>query len=153
MTYSVKTSTTNFNNMKIQAHNAVSFIRHTKTLGYLSGKYEPEDLKNMAYCVEGEEIYAKLLRIENKAHKLAEDDCNFGVEEEVYDKKAEDFTKKVKELLPRLFRDDQKTFFINGDPRGYSLKGESEYAKQLTGVLGINVYQDFGGYFILAPTF
>lgn len=139
--------------MKIQAHNAVSFVRHTKTLGYLSGKYEPEDLKNMAYCVEGEEIYAKLLRIENKAHIFQELQCSQEVPPDLIDSKEEGWTRQIKELLPRLFIDGRKTFFINGDPRGYTLKGYSEYAQTLDGVLGHHCYKDMGGYFILAPEF
>jgi len=111
--------------MKIQAHNAYSYIRHIKLLGYLSGKYEPDQLKGMAYCTEGEEILEKLLSIENKAHRLAEQECNGEVDESYSEKQSELFLKQVKELLPRLFPSAKKSpFFLNGDPRGYSLKCE-----------------------------
>lgn len=139
--------------MKIQARNAYSFVNHTKVLGYLSGKYSPDELKDMAYCCEGEDVYAALMRIEGKAHRLAERECNGEIEEKESERLSEQYENQVKELLPRLFVPGRHQFILNGDPRGYSLKGSEQFVKELSGILGINPYTDFGGYFILAPEF
>jgi len=55
--------------------------------------------------------------------------------------------KQLNDMLPGL-----KTIFLNGDPRGYSLKISSEEAKELRDK-GINIYTDWGGYGILCPDF
>ncbi len=141
--------------MKIQARNAYSYIQHVKTLAYLSGKYEPEALKNCAYTVDGEEIYKKLKRIEATAHRNAERSCN-GELTTAQEERADDRARKqVAELLPRLeifAHNPRSQFFINGDPRGYALKCEEGICEHLR-ALGLSAYTDFGGYFILAPEF
>jgi hypothetical protein len=52
----------------------------------------------------------------------------------------ENIEKAVKKLLPGV-----EGFFINGDPRGYSLKIKEKIYPEL--------HQDWGGYGILAPEF
>ena len=132
--------------MKIQIRNAYNYIQHTKTLAYLSGKYEPAEVKGMAYVVEGEEIYLKLCRLEARAHKLQVMDCNGDAPANI-EQQENKIRAKVSELLPRL-----NDFFINGDPRGYTLKAKETAVTRLRS-LDLSTYTDWGGYFILAPKF
>ena len=53
--------------MQIEARNAYAYIQHIKLLAYLSGKEKPQDLRNYAYSVTGEEICTKLRRLEARA--------------------------------------------------------------------------------------
>jgi len=141
--------------MKINANNAYNYIQHIKTLAYLSGKEEPEQLKNYAYSVTGEEIYIKLRRLEATAHRNAELSCNGDLTEEQEQRRDDRTRKQVEELLPRLKQFEHNprcTFFINGDPRGYTLKVQEDIVPHLR-ALGLNAHTDFGGYFILAPDF
>lgn len=117
---------------KISAHNAPAFCRHLQTLSQLAGIDAPYPF----------ELYATLLRLERKANRLATMDCNGEGNPEQIEKQLQKIEDKVRELLPNV-----KTFFINGDPRGYSLKiGEAE-AKDL------GIWSDWGSYGILAPEF
>ena len=79
----------------------------------------------------------KLRKLESEAHQLAENACN-GVGS---DHEAE--TERVVCAVQRLLRDDAGRVWINGDPRGYALKINLRPGEQL--------YQDFGGYGIIAP--
>ena len=90
----------------------------------------------------------QLFRLENKAHRLAEDGCN-GV---IYDTEpqAEEILKKVCKILNISYEADR--VFFNGDPRGYSLKFTTRYSRYLRSC-NINIYQDWGGYGIIAPDF
>lgn len=143
--------------MKIEAKNAYSFINHIKLLAYLSGQEEPEELKTYAYSCEGEGIYSKLLRIEAKAHRLQVMQCNGDITEDDASKKEERIIKQVRELLPKLAEFEtslgKKLFFLNGDPRGYTLKCKEDILNPLDGIMGIRGYTDWGNYFILAPEF
>ena len=90
----------------------------------------------------------QLFRLENKAHRLAEDGCN-GV---IYDTEpqAEEILKKVCKILNISYEADR--VFFNDDPRGYSLKFTTRYSRYLRSC-NINIYQDWGGYGIIAPDF
>tara|TARA_A100001035_G_C27483289_1_gene364211 strand:+ start:137 stop:538 length:402 start_codon:yes stop_codon:yes gene_type:complete len=90
----------------------------------------------------------QLFKLENKAHRLAEDGCN-GV---IYDTEpqAEQIVKKVCKILNIPYEADR--VFFNGDPRGYALKFTSRYSKYLRSC-NINIHQDWGGYGIIAPDF
>ena len=90
----------------------------------------------------------QLFRLENKAHRLAEDGCN-GV---IYDTEpqAEEILKKVCKILNISYEADR--VFFNGDPRGYSLKFTTRYSRYLRSC-NINIHQDWGGYGIIAPDF
>ncbi len=101
---------------------------------------------------DGVEAYNKLLSLENRAHKVAEDDCNFGMEEEVYEKRMD----KIRDAVSKIFGKLPEGFFINGDPRGYALKIKEEDNKLVKGQLDDGIskvisYTDWGGYGILAP--
>ena len=143
--------------MKIEARNAYAYIQHIKLLAYLSGKEEPQDLRNYAYSVTGEEICTKLRRLEARAHRLAELECNGEMSEEKAEKQAAAIEKQVRNLLPRLAHYDnngvKSNFFINGDPRGYALKMHEKAAGMLEGITGKRPYTDWGGYVILCPEF
>ena len=132
--------------MKIKARNSYNYIQHIKTLAYLSGKYEPAEVKGMAYVVEGEEIYLQLRRLEARANKLQVMSCN-GEAPANIEQQKDKIRAKVAELLPRL-----NDFFINGDPRGYTLKAKETAVTRLRS-LDLSTYTDWGGYFILAPEF
>lgn len=137
--------------MKIQSTNAYSFIQHTKLLAYLSGKEEADTLKVQACTYEGEEVYKKLLRIENQMHRLSERECNGEIEDEQSQPQWDRAEKQIKKLLPRL--ENFGGFFFNGDPRGYSLKIKEDVKDKIYGETGFRMHSDWGGYGILAPEF
>lgn len=89
----------------------------------------------------------KLHSIEIRAHKLAEDYCN-GIEP---DDTLEDMDIailcKVDAILN--FRVQNIPVFFNKDPRGYALKIEESYTHRNN----LDIYQDWGGYGIIAPEF
>lgn len=89
----------------------------------------------------GETIYRDLLRVERKAHRLVER-CYIGpAPTDKQQKRLEDkYTEEVARILGYL----PNGFFINGDPRGYTLKIEGD---------SVISYTDQGGYHILAPNF
>jgi|LakMenEpi03Aug12_release.lakeMendotaPanAssembly.Ray.scaffolds.fasta_scaffold129893_1 hypothetical protein len=122
------------NKLKITAVNSPQFVKHVTLLGQLSG-----DKLAGPYRFD---LYSKLKRLENQANKICVMDCNGEINEDAADKKLDAIKAKVCALLPEL-----KTVFINGDPRGYSLKIKESEAKE------IGIYQDWGGYGILAPEF
>ena len=131
--------------MKINSRNAVQFLTHVKNLEALGVE-------------NGYEAYDKLFRLETKAHRLAEDLCNWlDTESEESDKRSAQIHKAVAKIF------GGKTpmgFFINYDPRGYSLKIKEEQNRifvnsedGLNHDLRVINYTDFGGYGILAPDF
>lgn len=120
--------------MKITAINAPAFVKHVQLLGKLSN-----DEMSGPYRFD---LYSKLKRLENRANRICVAECNGYIEESKADAALEKIKKQVCALLPAL-----TTVFINGDPRGYSLKIKESEAKEL------GMYQDWGGYGILAPEF
>jgi len=124
----------------MKAKNADQLFRHVcniQTLADVSTYHE-------AYL-----IYKKLHRIEARMNRIFTNECN-GVSQptEAQEKKRNQrVLKQLNDMLPGL-----KTIFLNGDPRGYSLKISSEEAKELRDK-GINIYTDWGGYGILCPDF
>lgn len=108
------------------------FIRHCQELEKLGAE-------------DGVEAYNKLLSLENRAHKIAENDCNYGIEEELYEKQMD----KIRDAVSKIFGKLPDGFFINGDPRGYALK----IGVEVNGEVGQRVISctDWGGYGILAP--
>ena len=85
-----------------------------------------------------------LLRLENKAHKLATDYCNGLYDCESVEKPSIAILKKVTDLLGQT-----EGIKFNMDPRGYSLKLSDEYVRENN----LSIYRDMGGYGILAPDF
>jgi len=60
------------------------------------------------------------------------------------------------ELKPKLIRiigiNNMNKIYINGDPRGYTLKLTDEATYEARDK-GINIHRDMGGYGIIAPEF
>lgn len=128
--------------MKIDSKKVHWYINHLKVLQHLSG---------VDGDYEAERVYMKLLRLETKASRWNEQECNDpDIPEEEVGRRDDYVRKSIKKLLPFL---PEKAFMYNGDPRGYALKVRSEYADSLRTVDSINIYQDMGGYGILAPDF
>ena len=102
---------------------------------------------------DGVIAYNQLRKFEINAHKLAENGCNFGVEESA--RREYKITKEVEKVFGGKL---PMGFFINGDPRGYALKIKEEQNRIFVNSddgknhdkYVIN-HRDFGGYGILAP--
>ena len=94
-------------------------------------------------------LYKRLHRLEARIHRENENDCNgiTGLTEEQEEKRDKRRFKSYQDLLPGV-----TGLFINGDPRGYSLKMHVKQWQELYDK-GINLYRDWGGYGILAPEF
>lgn len=120
--------------MKIEIQNAPAFVRHIQTLSSLSNDSAPYQF----------DLFIKLSKLEAQANRICTAECNGDISEDVAGPRLDRIKKKVLALLPKL---DEKDFFINGDPRGYSLKIREQKAKEL------GIYTDWGSYGILAPTF
>jgi hypothetical protein len=119
-------------NTKIKAVSAPAFVNHLKLIGKLS-----TDPNCPPYPFD---ILGELYKLEKRAGKIALDICN-GKTHSKQEKQLEKILLRVNELLK------VKTAFINTDPRGYALKIKESEAREL------GMYQDWGGYGILAPEF
>lgn len=95
------------------------------------------------------ELCKKLRRLEVKAHRLATDYCNGenGVNNDNWDRLCNPILKAVEKVLGMDSK--HSGVFINGDARGYALKIEAGIVKENA----LDIYQDWGGYGILAPEF
>lgn len=122
--------------MKIQSSNAKQFLQHIDNLAKIANI--PED--------DAKKLYYKLVRLERKAYRIAEKECNIPDYEDRGDMEV------IKHKVEKLFNGNLKGFFINHDPRGYALK-ITEIARNEYAAKGINLYSDWGGYGILAPEF
>ena len=91
--------------------------------------------------IDSVKLCKQLFRLENKAHRLAEDGCNGVICYDYYNKEEEKIISKVKNIL----KTDK--VFLNGDPRGYALKLCDKFSKDK------NIHKDWGGYGIIAPDF
>ena len=95
-------------------------------------------IDNVALC-------KKLLRLENRAYRLAEDYCNGDIDHAQYEKTSDILLEEVALILGT----DESNIFINGDPRGYAIK----FTTQFTNNNVKNMWRDMGGYGIVAPDF
>jgi prolyl-tRNA synthetase len=99
----------------------------------------------------------KLHRLENKAHGIETKECNGDYNEMPYDDETGEIIyvreqeDKILNSLDKIlnFRKLGIPVFINGDARGYTLKIKSKYVADNQ----ITIYQDWGGYGIIAPDF
>ena len=91
----------------------------------------------------------QLFRLENKAHRLAEDYCNGIIYADDYDVQTSQILTKVENILKDNYLRANNVIFANGDPRGYALKIRSEYVKNNN----LDIHRDWGGYGIIAPDF
>jgi hypothetical protein len=124
----------------MKTKNADQFFRHVCNLQTIAG---------LSSYHEAFELYKQLHRLEARINRENTDDCNgtTGLTEEQEAKRDERRFNKYQSLLP-----DVTGLFINGDPRGYALKMHVKQAQELRDK-GINLYQDWGQYGILAPEF
>ena len=90
------------------------------------------------------ELSVLLRRIELFANRNARAWCNGDIDEKKYNFENVLIESAICDLLGFCALD---IVFINSDPRGYSLKIESEVAKDM------NIHRDMGGYGILSPDF
>tara|TARA_A100001201_G_scaffold41214_1_gene42244 strand:- start:850 stop:1251 length:402 start_codon:yes stop_codon:yes gene_type:complete len=111
-----------------------------------------KDLKrvfNLDSSIDEIKLCKKLFSIENKAHRLAEDFCNYGYESEEETEAIIDIIlNKVDKLLN--FKSQNIPVFFNGDPRGYALKIDDDYMRKNK---IYPFYSDWGGFGIIAPSF
>ena len=106
-----------------------------------------EDLKRIFKLdpsIDPVKLCKQLFKLENKAHKLAEDYCNGIIYADDYDVQTSQILTKVETIL-----NNKKVLFLNGDARGYALKIDDEYLKNNN----FNIHRDWGGYGIIAPDF
>ena len=101
----------------------------------------PTDLNPVELC-------KKLKRLENKAHKYAEDECNglADYDEFVQLSKEHGFIEQADKLLN--FKAKGIKVFFNGDCRGYALKISDEHKEAM---IEAGIMRDWGGYGIIAP--
>lgn len=102
-----------------------------------------KELGKLFHVADGLGAWRKLVRIERAANKAACDYCNGAIDGDEWDRLKTIFAEKVARVSSS--GKAPKGFFINGDPRGYTLKIESETAKKYPGL-----QRDWGGYGCLA---
>ena len=112
-----------------------------------------KDLKrvfNLDSSIDEVKLCKALFRIENKAHSIAEDFCDFPlyIDEEKQEKIINDILNKVDKLLN--FKNQNIPVFFNGDCRGFTLKIDSDYMRDNK---IYPFYSDWGNYGIIAPSF
>ena len=106
-----------------------------------------QDLKrvfNLDPTTDPVKLCKKLLRLENKAHRLATDYCNGDVDQIEFDTKGDKILKKVETILK-----DKKHLLLNGDARGYALKIDDNFLR----INNLSIFRDWGGFGIVAPDF
>jgi len=90
----------------------------------------------------------KLHTLENKAHRLAEDYCNGIIKTEQWEEISEKTMKSLDKILN--FTGLKIPCELNPDARGYALKIDSDFMRENQ---IHHLYQDMGGYGIIAPDF
>ena len=104
---------------------------------------------NLDSSIDEIKLCKALFSIENKAHSIATQFCNYGCEDEKQQEKIiNDILNKVDKLLN--FKSQKIPVFFNGDPRGYTLKIKDSYMKDNK---IYPLHSDWGGYGIIAPSF
>lgn len=87
----------------------------------------------------------KLRRLEWQANDSAVKCCNGEIADEADDNIRGVIKSKLDKLLH--YTEQGVPVFLNGDPRGYSLKIQDEYVR----ANNLAIHRDWGGYGILAP--
>ena len=95
------------------------------------------------------ELCKKLHRLEARAHRAATDHCNGDIECDEMEKIELSVIRSLANIIPDYKEKWVSHIFVNLDPRGYALKIKSESVLDLK----LDIYRDWGGYGILAPTF
>ena len=111
-----------------------------------------KDLKrvfNLDDSIDEIKLCKALFKIENKAHSIATDFCNYGYEsEEETEKIIDDILNKIDKILN--FKSQKIPVFFNGDCRGYTLKIDDDYMRKNK---IYPFYSDWGNFGIIAPSF
>lgn len=95
---------------------------------------------------DGKKLSLKLWKLEQIASKAAIDYCNGVIQYNEF----ETITGPIKTQVNALFNNNLKGLFINGDPRGYTLKIRDDiFSKEYRETTRLT--QDAGGYGILSP--
>ena len=122
---------------------------------YQKIKEHGENLKKIFHLSDDSDpvkVSKSVLRLERKAHKLAEDECNGLIETEVADVEIDKILSKLSCVwmsFGRKLPHPKVPVFLNGDPRGYALKINDDYVRKHN----IKIERDWGGYGIIAPDF
>lgn len=124
--------------MTIKERRTAQLNRHyaaLETLAKLCGLESPN----------GKKLSCKLLQIERIAHKRMEDYCN-GIADTFQNNRhiEQHFTE-----VQKIFNNQLIGFFVNTDPRGYTLKIDDEIMR--TTYKEVDLQRDWGGYGLLAP--
>ncbi|MCP5006654.1 MAG: hypothetical protein GY941_22335 [Planctomycetes bacterium] len=93
--------------------------------------------------IDPTKLCSKVFGLEQKAHRLAEDQTNYWSEtdEDDWENMCEEITKKLAKVLPKL---PLKHLYINADARGYALKLKKSFK---------GLEKDWGENTILSPEF
>ena len=84
-----------------------------------------------------------LLALEKKAHKWAEDSCNFPLSDRTETRRSNIIMRDI----ARIFGKVPAGFYLNGDPRGCALKIDPEKGGDVS-----DMVTDWGGYGMIAAT-
>lgn len=104
---------------------------------------------NLDSSIDEIKLCKALFRIENKAHRIAEDFCNGIVcNEDQQEKIVDEILNKVDKILN--FKNQNIPVFFNGDCRGFALKIDDDYMRKNK---IYPFYSDWGGFGIIAPSF
>ena len=98
----------------------------------------------------------QLRRLEREGQTIAEGLCNIPNFQDEADRRGELLLDRLDKILN--FRRGNIPVFHNLDPRGYALKIESDWSgdwnrAQAIAYVDRRIYQDFGGFGIIAPEF
>ena len=102
---------------------------------------------NLAADIGPVDICKKLRRIENKAANISLNHCNGVIYTDQRDRADKLIVKRLDKILN--FTAQDIPVFINGDPRGYTLKIDDQYIRENN----IEIMTDWGGYGLIAPDF
>ena len=109
-----------------------------------------EHEKNLSTFFGREISYKELKALDEKVHSFNENCCSYEISEIEQEETQNYF---FEELLKIVGKENKDKVFLNGDPRGYSLKIPYELTRKFWDTNKINIYRDMGGYGILAPDF
>lgn len=126
--------------MKIDTRNVRAYVNQCAALQMIAAGNKLTD--GRGYTPEGGPIYTRLRRLEMKARRMAEAECNGTLPEGAWEKFVETTTRTIE----RIFGGPVPGFFVNGDPRGYALKIDPEKVP-------VGMSTDWGECGILAPEF
>jgi len=106
-------------------------------------------------CYSPETLADKLKNLEREANQCATAHCNGEIGDKTWEKQSCKVLSEVEELLPGItnpFNDQGCYLFVNGDPRGFTLKlavCRNSESKRLPSDFPLET--DWGGFGILAP--